>query len=40
VRTVKRRRHTIRLLSGAAGVDVDRILLTANLNAPASGFGP
>src|SRR5437879_1301405 len=27
-------RHTIRLLRGAAGVDLDRILLTANLNAP------
>jgi hypothetical protein len=32
-------RHTLRLLSGAAGVDLDRIVLTANLNAPGAGFG-
>ena len=32
-------RHTLRLLGAAAGVDLDRILLTANLNAPGAGSG-
>jgi len=32
-------RHTLRLLGAAAGVDLDRILMTANLNAPGAGSG-